>query len=343
MLGLLVLALTCFLIVTLIKNALMGQQLSKNEQFLGQITLILPIDPKDQFEMNPWINALNELTPYSSQIRILVLIDGHHYSAALWEKLKSEFSFLDVKILSLKDGAKDVTSDVVIIGDPDLIPTPHAFISAAHYTQTKKRVYVTVPQTSKESVLSEAIFSLNPVLAFTSIYGFTSFKRPFTHPLLSLSRSWMTFPREVFSHLTFDQPNTFTWKEMICTQLEGEKQKYYLAFGEKQLIRYYPTKLKDQLHKMKSFWEILWTDRNRKGFWIFTAILFIWSYPLMIFTNFFSAIFSLLLLFVYRFFSKIVFQESIRSIVLHPLACLAWIGTFFWYFWELLIKKKEHH
>jgi len=343
MLGLLVIALTCLLILTLVKNALLGQQLSKNDTFHGQVTLILPIEPKDQFEMNPWIDALQNLIPYSGQIQILVLIDGHHYSTALWEKLADEFSFLKVKAFAkIKDAVPLVTSDVVIIGDPDLIPTPHAFLSAAHHTSTRKRSYVTVPQTSKDSLLGEAFFSLNPVLAFTSLYGFTKFKRPFTRPLLSLSKCWMTFPREIFQRLTFDQQNCLDWKESACVQLEEEKLKYYLAFGEKQLVRFYPTELKDQFYKMKGFWEQMWTTRSRKGFWIFTGILFLWSYPLMIFTNFFSAIFSLGLLIVYRFFSKIVFQESIRAIALHPIACLGWIGTFFWYFYDLLIKKKEH-
>lgn len=338
MLGLLALGLTAIMIYTLVKNALLGKQLSKDDEFSGSIEMIVPVLKHSEFFLEAWPKTI------STQLKVHVLVDGHHPSLVAWQELKTQIPYLEIHSFPMRPTdveaipwmldqvAGKISSSVVIIGDPELTPTEHAFLSIARSVTEKKRSYFIVPQTAKFNHLGEAISVLNPTLAFASFFGFKKWRRNVTHPLLSNSQGWMAMSFENFKALDFKSPRITGWKEMISRQWEEQKKIYHLAFGEKLILRYYPKDLKAHAHQLRTGWEVLWNKKDKLGFWLFIVTLFLWSFPFVCFlTHPFQAIASFFLLVLYRFFSKIVFQESWWAIMLHPVACLFWIGTLGWF------------
>lgn len=346
MLGLLALGLTAIMIYTLVKNALLGKQLSKEDEFTGSIELIVPVLQNSEFFLEEWPKTI------SAQLKVHILVDGHHPSLLAWQELKTQLPYLEIHNFPMRPTDADpapwmidqisskISSQIVIIGDSDLIPTENAFLSIARSVTEKKRSYFVVPQTAKLNVLGEAISVLNPTLAFASFFGFKKWRRNVTHPLLSISQGWMSMSLESFKALDFKSPRIVTWKESISRQFEEQGKTYHLAFGEKQLIRNYPQDVKVLVHQLRDRWELLWNKKDKLGFWLYVVTLFLWSFPFVCFiTHPFWAIASFFLLILYRFFSKIVFQESWRAILLHPVACLTWIGTLGWFAWDQVKAK----
>jgi hypothetical protein len=338
MLGLLALGLTSIMIYTLVKNALLGKQLAKDDHFNGTVELIIPVAPNSEFFLEAW----GEI--HIQQLKVHILIDGHHPSLNAWMELKTKMPYLEIHSFPMRPThveaipwmldqiAPKIQGEVVIIGDSELVPTEHAFLSIAKNVTDKERSYFVVPQTAKFNVLGEAISVLNPTLAFASFFGFRKWQRNLTHPLLSISQGWMAMTLKTFKELDFKTVRISTWKEAISRQWDEQKKTYHLAFGEKHLLRYYPEDLRVLTFQLRGRWEDLWKKRDKVGFWLFIVALFLWSFPVIcLLTHPFWSLASLFLLTLYRFFSKIVFQESWKSILLHPVACIFWIGTLVWF------------
>ena len=353
MLGLLAMGLTSIMIYTLVKNALLGKQLSKDDHFNGNIELIIPITAKAELFLEEWKNAVSSFQLTSIRLKVHVLIDGHHSSHSAWQELKTKISNLEIHTYPMRPDnvepvswmldqiATKITGQVVIIGDAELVPTESAFLSVAKAVTENNRSYFVVPQTAKFNVLGEAISVLNPTLAFASFFGFRKWRRNFTHPLLSISQGWMAMSLKTFKELDFRAVQISSWKEAISRQWDEQGKTYHLAFGEKHLLRFYPKDIKTLTYQLKDKWNELWNNRDKAAFWLFLASLFLWSFPVIcLFTHPFWSIASFLLLLLYRFFSKIVFQESWRSIILHPVACFFWIGTLIW--WLSGNLKSKH-
>lgn len=352
MLGLLTLGLTSIMIYTLVKNALLGKQLSTDDQFNGTIELIIPITPKTDFFLEAWQNSVTTFKLSAGQLKVHVLIDGHHPSLGSWQELRTKMPYLEIHSFPMRPThmkpvpwmieqiSPRITAQVVIIGDAELVPTESAFLSIAKNVSEKDRSYFIVPQTAKFNVLGEAISVLNPTLAFASFFGFRKWRKNLTHPLLSISQGWMAMGLKTFKELEFKNIRVSSWKEAVSRQWDVQGKNFHLAFGEKHLIRFYPEDLKSLTYQLKGRWEDLWKKRDNAGFWLYLVALFLWSFPVIcLLTHPFWAIASLLLLILYRFFSKIVFQESWISILLHPVGCLFWIGTFAWWLSDKLKEK----
>ncbi len=355
MLGLLAMGLTSIMIYTLVKNALQGKQLSREDQFVGSIELIIPVTPKAEFFLEAWQNSVSSYQLSSGQLKVHVLIDGHHPSLNAWQELRNKIPYLEIHSFPMRPihvepipwmldqiGPR-IQGEIVIIGDAELVPTENAFLSIAKAVAEKDRSYFVVPQTAKFNVLGEAISVLNPTLAFTSIFGFRKWRRNLTHPLLSISQGWMAMTLKTFKELDFKTVRISTWKEAISRQWDEQGKTYFLAFGEKHLLRFYPEDLKVLSFQLKEKWDELWGKRDKVGFWLYLVTLFLWSFPVIcILTHPFWSIASLFLLTLYRFFSKIIFQESWKSIILHPVACVFWLGTFAWWLSDK-VKAKYFH
>lgn len=354
MLGLLALGLTSLMIFTLVKNALMGKQLSKDDQFNGSIELIIPVTAKSEFYLDAWQASFTNSPLTSGQVRIHVLIDGHHPSLNAWQELKSRISFLEIHSFPMRPAhveaapwmleqiSPKIQGQIVIIGDPELVPSASAFTSIAQMITQKNRSYFIVPQTAKTNAWGEALSSLNPTLAFTSFYGVHKWRLNLSHPLLSISQGWMGMTLKTFQELDFKSVRISTWKEALSRQWDEQKKSYHLAFGEKHLLRFYPETTSGLTNQMKEKWEDLWHKKDKMGFWLFLAALFLWSFPFVfLFTHPFWSMASFGLLVLYRFFSKIVFQESWMAIVLHPAACLAWIGSLGMFVMENVRRNKK--
>jgi hypothetical protein len=235
-----------------------------------------------------------------------------------------------------------IQSDVVVIGDPELVPTQFAFSSIGKLVSEKQKAYFVLPQTEKQNVLGEAIATINPTLALASIYGFRRLRRNFSHPLVSIAQGWMGMPLASFKQFDWSRVNIASWKEALAKGWDIENKSYILAFGEKHLLRHYPEILQIQIQGLRNFWNELWLKGDRTSLWIFLITLFIWSFPIFcFFSHPFWSMASILLLILYRFFSKIVFQESWGAMILHPIATIFWIGTFLW--WGLTGLKNRYY
>ncbi len=342
MLGLLVIGFTVLMIYTLVKNALFGKQLSADDLYTGSTDLIIPITYRSEFYLEPWIKALG--TFQSGQVRIHLLIDGHHPSMTAWHELSQKLPNVELHtFLSRPEGtpavawmlekvAPHIRGEVVIIGDAELVPTAQAFSSLSKLILDKDRPYFVMPQTAKLNLVGESLALLNPTLALASVFGFKKYRRKMTFPLLSVAQGWMGMPLKTFQNLNFAGITQESWKQALTKKWEEVNVDFHLAFGERQLLRFYPEDLKVQIFQMKSYWGDLWNQPDKNGFWLFLVALFIWSFPLLcFFSHPFWSLASFTLLILYRFFSKIVFQESWGAIALHPLACIGWIGTLVWW------------
>ena len=353
MLGLMTLGLTVLMIYTLLKNALTGTQVSSKDQFSGSIELIIPMTSSSDFYLEPWLQNLSNMHSKGINAKIHLLVHGHHPSAEVWQELHQKLPALEIHTFlsrplgrepipwMIEQIAGQIKSDVVIIGDSELVPTEHAFNSVGKLVLEKMKAFFVLPQTSKEMILGEAIACLNPTLALTSVFGFRKIRRNFSHPLISMSQGWMAMPLNMFKQFDWSKLNIPSWKETLAKGWDLENKTYILVFGEKHLLRYYPENLQSHISMLKNHWEEVWLKGNRVSLWIFLVVLFIWSFPIFyFFSHPYWSLVSLFLLILYRFFTKIIFQESWTSMILHPFAVLVWIGTFLW--WAIMGLKSKY-
>lgn len=344
MLGLVALGLTVLMIYTLVKNALIGIQLNAEDKFSGTMELIIPISSRSEFYLEPWIKNLSSFNTLGGHLRIHILIDGHHPAVNAWQELHQKLPYVELHSFLMRPLGREaipwmieqispkIKGDIVVIGDAELVPTEHAFISLGHLVSKKQKAFFVLPQTNRQNVLGEAVASINPTLALASVFGFRRIRRNVSHPLVSIAQGWMGMPLSTFHSFDFSKINIPSWKEALAKGWDMENKTYILAFGERHLLRYYPEDLKVQIYQMRTYWEELWLKGERTGLFLFLAVLLIWSCPIFFLPYHpIWAMICFLLLVLYRFFTKIVFQESWRAMILHPLACLIWIGTFIWW------------
>ncbi len=343
MLGLLVIGTTVLLIFTLVKNALFGKQVSSSDHYSGPIELILPILPETLFLSEQWQKSFSQLK--NVNLKVYVLVDGHHADIEPIMNFARNNPFVEVNSFvsrpagtlpvpwMLQQISHRLLADVVIIGDADLVPSENLFESVAKIVTDKERVTLVLPQTAKTNVVIEAVSVLNPTLVFASLYGFRKIRRNLSHPFLALSQGWIAMPLSAFKLLPLENLRHISWKVAIVEAFEAKETNTYLAFGEKHLVRTYPEYFEDMIRGMRDYWGKLWEEKElRKSFWFFVVALFVWSFPLIcFFSHPFWAIGSFFLLILYRFFSKIVFQESWAGVILHPFACLVWLISLFWW------------
>jgi hypothetical protein len=343
MLGILALGLTFVMIYTLVKNALIGLQLSPDEKYDANIELIVPFTSYSVFFSEPWFKSLGQFR-FSSQIKIHFLVEGHPSFSESLSELERKFPFVHIHHFLVLPPDREpipwmfeqikpkIVGDTIIIGDPEIVGTEQAFLSIGKLVSEKQKTYFFLPQTAKLNLPGEAISLINPTLALASVFGFRRIRKNFSNPLLSISDGWMCMPISRFKDFDWSKVFISSWKEALTKVWEIENKTYLLAFGEKQLLRYYSSDLKIQINNLKNFWSHLWINGERSGFWLYIAALFIWSFPILcLMTHPFWSLASLLLLILYRFFTKIVFQESWMAMMLHPFACLVWVGSLIWW------------
>lgn len=343
-LGLVALGLTVVMIYTLVKNALIGTQLSSKDTYTGTIELIIPISSRSEFYLEPWMKNLSQFHFMEGHVRIHILIDGHHPAVNAWQELHQKLPYVELHSFLMKPLGREgvpwmleqiapkIKGEVVVIGDAELVPSEHAFMSLGKLVSEKQKPYFILPQTNRQNIFGEAVAAINPTLALASIYGFRKIRRNISHPLVSIAQGWMGMPLSMFQKFEWAKINIPSWKEALAKGWDLENKNYILAFGEKNLLRYYPEELKIQAAQLRTYWEELWLKGERMGLVLFLLVLFIWSFPLLcFFSHPFWSLASIMLLILYRFFTKIVFQESWGAMILHPLACLVWLGTFIWW------------
>jgi hypothetical protein len=347
MLGILIMLLTAFMIYSLVKNALLGKQLSANDTYNGSVELLIPITSSSEFYIEPWMKTLNAFSSPAGAIKVRILILDDHPSVETWREVSSRLPHVELFVLidrpfgskplpwMLSQIAPLVRSNIVIVGDAELVPTEAAFFSLSKLVTEKQRPVFVVPQTTNQlGILGETIALLNPTLALTSVFGLGSLRKKLSYPLMSISQGWMGMSVETFKRLPFESMTQPSWKEALSQAWDNQSNSFVLAFGEKQLVRYFAEDVTVQINQLKTAWAEYWKRSDRTAPIIFTVILFAWSFPVLsAFTHPFWALASFLLLLLYRFFTKIIFQESFLAAILHPIASVAWVGTLIW--WSL--------
>lgn len=354
MFGLLALGLICIMIYSLIRNALKGKQLSKTDEYQGTIELLIPIGPRSEFHLEAWIATIPTFSFTPGQLKIHILIDGHHNSLHAWQELKNRLPYLEIHTFTQRPAHVEgsawmidqfmprVSGSVVIVGDSEIVPTGAAFLSVARNVKEKNRSYFVVPQTAQTSLLGESVAVLNTTLAFISVFGQKRWRKNFSHSLLGISSGWMAMPLEIFRALDLKGARFSGWKETIARQWDEQGKDFFLAFGEKQLVRHYPETLGSMATSLVEEWQDLWNKRSKRGFYCFLTILFLWSFPVVFFiTHPLWSVPGIMLLVLYRFFSKIVFQESWAAVILHPFGCLYHIMTLLWWGWNQIRAGKR--
>ena len=348
MLGLVALGLTTIMIFTLVKNALKGKQLSADDTFGGTIDLLIPVTAQSRLHAAAWKESLLQFRALSGRLKIHVLMDGHQATSTEWNDLKSQFPFIEIHPFLLGDRNHNtnisswminqitpkITADIVIIGDSEIAASEAAFISVGKIVSEKKSPYLILPQTAKLSLLGETTAALNPTLALASVFGKSKWRRNLSYPLMALAQSWIAMPLGLFQELKIPETSEQSWKESMAKRWDSLNQAYHLAFGEKHLKRFYPSDIKLQFDELKKDWAFFWKFSSRAGFWIYVITVCLWAFPLLCFyTNPFASFLSIFLLILYRFFTKIVFQESWGALVLHFVGCIFVVGSLlFWIF-----------
>lgn len=343
----------CFMIFTLVRNALIGVQLNSSDSYHGDIELIIPITTRSEFYLEPWMQTLKNFRAlHESNLRIHILIDGHHPALTAWQELHQKLPYVELHAFPMrpedaspipwmiKQVASQIKSKVVIIGDAELVPSESAFLSLAHHVTSSGKPFFVLPQTARLSYVGESIAVLNPTLALASVFGFRKYRRNLSHPLMSIAQGWMGMPQETFQELDWNKMPLPSWKQSIAEQWDRSKQSYTLAFGEKHLLRHYPTEISVQIQQLRTYWEELWSKGDRTGLWLFAVAITLWSFPVASFWFFpLWSVATLILLGLYRFFSKVIFQERWSSVLLHPFGCMVWIATFIW--WGSMVLRRR--
>jgi hypothetical protein len=352
MLGLLALGLTCLMIYTLIRNALMGKQLSAHHGPALPVEILLPITQKSHFNAHSWCEALNSSEMGPSGVKIHLLIDGHHPGITQWQEAQKNTAALVIhsfpmrpkdvvpETWMLEQVSPHITAPVVIIADPEIAPLSAAFQSVAQVIADKKRCTFFVPQTAKKKALSEAIALLNPTLAYLSLAGPGRWRSKFAPSLMAMAQGWMAMGQEDFRQIDFTLLGPWHFKEGLARHWKHKNRRLYLGFGEKFLQRQYAENLSDLLLELNQRWQDLWEEKNRSSLWLYLLAVVLWSFPLIfLFTHFFWSIASFGLLVIYRFFTKIIFQESSLAVLLHPVACIFLIGSGLRFFLQNLMSR----
>ena len=348
MLGLLALGFTSLMIYTLVKNALFGIQVNKTSSFHGSIELIIPIAPHQEINVEQWEMAINSFTALSDRLKIHFLFDGLQPELETWNKMTSQYSWIKVHHFTQRPKDREscswmldqisqiVDSSLVMITDPQTIPEREALVSLGGFMMEKKMTIYSIPQTAQVSTISEAIFSLNPTLAFISLFGTKKWRKHFGQSLFGISEGLICLDLKLFKEVDFKSVRLTSWKDSVARKMQEQGTQFQIAFGEKFLRRFHAETPQLALEEITQVWEMLWDKSNKSAFWIYLASVFVWSFPILcLITHPFWAMASFFLLVLFRFFTKIVFQESWTSVALHP------VGSGFWVIGltKFLVKK----
>ncbi len=337
MLGLLALGFTSLMIYTLVKNALFGIQLNKTSSFHGPLELVIPVGANQSIVFERWLDAIDSFTPFNGQLKIHFLFDGVQPDLDQWKKLSSTYPWIKIHHFTQRPNetescswmidqiSSSIDSSVIMITDPQTIPGPEALISLGSFISEKQIPIYTIPQTAQVSILSEAIFSLNPTLTFISLFGIKKWRKHFSQNLFGTSDGLLCLDLKLFRSIDFKSMGITSWKDAAALEMQEQEIRFQIAFGEKFLKRFHSKTLDMALEEIAQTWQMMWNKKNKSTFWIFAASVFVWSFPVLcLITHPFWAIASFFLLVLFRFFTKIVFQESWTSVVLHP------VGSGFW-------------
>ncbi len=349
------LILMSWMIFTIVKNAIIAIQLNPKDHYKDSLELIVPILPEDYFNPEIWKKSFLEFQQLNvNNFRIHFLIEKHHSQSNELENLQKTFPFIEIHFFTTGpeniDAAPWMISQIkdqikgkfVLLGDPDVIPSEKGLISIAYNLEKFERPLIVLPQVSQQNPIGEALESLGPGVALISLVTIKRKAKYFFYGLIGLSKSWLGMSLSQFKEITWQNHKNFSWKDYLYKHWEYSEAKLKLAFGEKFLIKHYPENYQLHLKSIFKYYQFLWTKGDRNTLFLYFMFQFIWFIPLALFWVYpLWTVAGLILILFYRFFTKIIFQESWISVCMHPISnCLHFVGLSLPLI-DLLLKKKS--
>jgi hypothetical protein len=328
------LALMGWMIFTLVKNAIIGVQLGPKDEYHESLEIILPITGTDYFYAEEWIKRIKTFHLFKqNNLRIHFLMDKHNPQTHILQGLEKDISFIEVHTFTIlpeniqivpwmiSQISDQIKGKNVIVGDAEIIPTEEGLRSMAYNCDKHERPLLVLPQMARTHFAGEALESLSPSLALISFLTLSRRAKAYFYPLLEISNCWIIMKLEVFKDISWEKQNLPQWKHCVTHSWETKNIPLKLAFGEKHLTKYYPTPFKEHVNKLFKSTEALWELKNKNGLFLFLIFQFLWFIPIGFLGVYpLWTILGLFLLVLYRFFTKIIFQESWISVALHPIS-----------------------
>lgn len=337
MLGLITLGLMLVLIYGLVSLAVRGKVASTHApktQDSFSVCMIL----KDQHALSPLQleNNLKTISHYP-KAEFLLMVQGLEAEIHAYEELQKRYPFLkillvpnhpEVQSLSgwmMEELLKISKGDYLLMLHSQLDLDEHMIDSAVNECQQNNKAVFGLPQLKRDFFLTESIFALSPQLILASLkipprwqknihlFGLADFSTYF----LLLSRKQL----ESMGALNLARQG------IISPVVENltEKNELKFMYGEKHLKRRLPLTRSVALFEVRRFWDRLISAKEKSSLILFILALLIWSFPwLVVLTHHYWALVGFFFLGIYRFFTKIIFQESWPNMLLHPMACVFW-------------------
>jgi hypothetical protein len=340
MTGLMPIGLILTMIYNLVNNALRGLQI-KNGEFTGTIDYLIPYYPHHHIPFEQWEQILQHSLDAKINVNFHFISAGHHEQTHNLENLQKKFSNIKVhvfmasqedEILStwmIENIRQHINAEIVFIADINLVPDESVLLNSSQNLKSGQSAQIIFPQTSKQNFIGDSLAQLSPGLCYISLFGRGQLRKNLSQHLIGLTQLCICMTKTQFQDLPWNKFSAVTWKEAILNTWNLQNTHFNVAFGEKHLKTYYPNLFKQHFVYMRTTWKKYWNHNNRIGLIIFIFIHLAWSLPLLSFlTHPFWALGSLLLIMMYRLFTKIIFQESWISVILHPFSSICWLVAF---------------
>lgn len=337
MLGLITLGLMVIMIYGLVSLAIRGKVASQQApmtQSLVSICMIL----KDQHALSP-LQLENNLKVISEfpQAEFLLMVQGLEAEVHAYEEMQKRFPALKVFMVPnhpsvtsvsgwmMQELLKMAKGEHILLLHSQLDLDASMINSAVNECEQNQKAIYGLAQTKRDFFLAESVFALTPQLLISSLKIPQKWKKNFrlftlsdyTSYFLLLNRNQLTSLGQI------DLSKSGAVSE-LCQKLSNEDLLRFM-YGERHLTRRIPPTRNLIQFEVRQIWNRLLNAKDKTSLIIFILALLVWSFPWMFaLTHPYWALVGFFLLGIYRFFTKIVFQESWPNVILHPLACLFW-------------------
>lgn len=337
MLGLITLGLMLVMIYGLVSLAVKGKVANthapkSNAKF--SVCMIL----KDQHALTPLQLQHNlEIISRFPQADFLLMVQGVEAEVHAYEEMQKRFPALKVYMVPnhppvasvsgwmMQELLKLAQGDYIILLHSQLDLDENMIESALNESIHNNKAVYGLAQIKRDFFLAESVFALTPQLLIASLKIPQKWKNSirlsaltdFTNYFLLLSRTQLKSMGDL--DLSSKGAISTLWQEL------SNKDELKFMYGERHLARRVPP-TRSLIHfEVRQLWTRLLGAKDKTSLILFILALLIWSFPWMFaITHPYWALVGFFLLGIYRFFTKIVFQESWPNIILHPVACVFW-------------------
>ncbi|GEM_PF-6361644 len=349
MFGLITLGLILVMIYGLVSQAVKGKVANSSAgKVPGKLSICMIL--KDQHNLTP-LQLENNLKVFSQlpDAEFLLMVQGIEAEVYAYEELQKRYPVLKVFMVPnhpqvssvsgwmMQELLKLAKGDYLLLLQPQLDVNLEMINSAMSECAHEEMAVYGLAQVKREFFLAESVFALNPQLIISSLKLPLKWKKNIKLSSLSdFTNYFLLLNRKQLTELgPLDLTQTGPVSSLVDSLMNLQQLK--LMYGERHLSRRVPQHRSLILFEIRQFWSRLLNSREKTPLILFSIALFVWSFPwLFAATHLYWALVGFALMGIYRFFTKIVFQESWPNLVLHPLACIFW-----WYGLAQVIWAKR--